>query len=332
MPDVRPTFWRRLFVGRQGRLRAAWRIVVFVGVVILVALAVSGLALLVGVDLAAPAFDVLVSLVALLVASAYMMRRVERLPVAALGLPRGGGALRAGLRGAALGAALIGAVVLLFVAAGWVRWVPQAGRPIAWLAALVGYGAFFAVAAFGEELLARGYPFQVVAERLGGAWAIALTSVVFGLLHLGNPNVALIPITNIALAGVLLGIAYWRTYSLWFATGIHAGWNWSMSFAADLPVSGLVMDTPLYDARTNGPELWTGGAFGPEGGLSVTIAALVVAVWMARTPRLRRDPQVVALGPLPDRRRLDEDAEEARGAATRGAADLGGGAETSEDS
>lgn len=262
------------------------------------------LAMLIRAPLGSVWVDALISLTALLGASWFMMRRFEGLPVAALGLPVGSGRVVRGMAsGLAIGVAIIAGVVAVFVLLGWVRWIPQPGGGIGdYAMSLIGYGGFFFVAAFGEELLARGYPLQVLAEGLGGAWAIGLTSVAFGLLHLANPNVSAIAVANIALAGALLGIAYWRTYSLWFATGIHTGWNWSMNFLGDLPVSGLVWDTPLYDAVVSGPALWTGGEFGPEAGLGVTVAAIVATWYLARSPRLRRDPTVIALGPLPDRR------------------------------
>lgn len=288
---------------KSGRIRTGWRLLLFFVVVLALAGAALMLVPLIPAPLDPLGVDVVISLVALLGASWAIMRRVERLPLAALGLPRGGRAFRATASGLLFGVVIIASVVFVFALLGWVRWTPQPGGGAGeYAAALIGYGGFFFVAAFGEELLARGYPLQVLAEGMGGAWAIGLTSIAFGLLHLGNPNVSAIAIGNIALAGVLLGIAYWRTYSLWFATGIHTGWNWSMNFLGDLPVSGLVWDTPLYDAVISGPTLWTGGEFGPEAGLGVTVAALAATLFLVRSPRLRRDPEVTALDPLPDRR------------------------------
>jgi len=292
---------------RSGRLRSGWRLLLFIAVSNLAVLpfVAAGFLLdrLTPVSSDTLGVQELTVMAAVLLASWAMMRRVEGLPLEALGLPGGVRAVRATASGLVCGTAIIASLVIVFALLGWVSWTPQAGGgPGDYAVAFLGYGGFFFVAAFLEELLMRGYPLQVLAEGLGGAWAIGLTSVVFGLLHLWNPSVSPIAIGNIMLAGVLLGIAYWRTYSLWFATGIHLGWNWSMNFLGDLPVSGLVWDTPLYDAVITGPELWTGGEFGPEAGLGVTAVALIATLILARTPRLRRDPRVVALGPLPDRR------------------------------
>jgi membrane protease YdiL (CAAX protease family) len=284
-----------------GRLRSGWRLLLFIVVTSAFAFGAFQASGYLPVSVAPLWREVLVSLIALLGASWLLMSRVERLPLAALGLPLGAGAVRATVSGLLVGTAVIASVVIVFALLGWVRWVPQSGGG-SYAGALLRFGGFFFVAAFGEELLARGYPLQVLAEGLGGGWAIGLTSVAFGLLHLGNPNVTPVAVANITLAGLLLGIAYWRTYSLWFATGIHTGWNLSMNFLGDLPVSGLGWDTPLYDAVVSGPDLWTGGVFGPEGGLGVTCAAVVATLILARWARLRRDPHVTALEPLPERR------------------------------
>jgi len=292
---------------RSGRLRSGWRLLLFIAVSNLAVLpfVAAGflLARLTPVSSDTLGVQELTVMAAVLLASWAMMRRVEGLPLEALGLPRGVRAVRATASGLVCGTAIIASLVIVFALLGWVSWTPQAGGGLGdYARAFLGYGGFFFVAAFLEELLMRGYPLQVLAEGLGGAWAIGLTSVAFGLLHLWNPSGSPIAIGNIMLAGVRLGLPYWRTYSLWFATGIHLGWNWSMNFLGDLPVSGLVWDTPLYDAVITGPELWTGGEFGPEAGLGVTVVALIATLILARTPRLRRDPRVVALGPLPDRR------------------------------
>lgn len=259
--------------------------------------------------------------VALLLASWLLMERVEARPVAALGLPLDGLTASECLRGFGFGVLLMGAVVALLAVTGSVRWVADPDGPAgpgSLAGALLGLTAFYFVAGFAEELLLRGYPLQALAERKGGAVAIVATSVVFAALHGFNPGIRpdasgieanqALALLNIGLAGGVLGLAYWRTFSLWFATGVHAGWNWLMGFAADLPVSGLepgtpgyeFFDTPGWDAVVGGPAMWTGGAIGPEGGLAVTLVSLAALAWLATTDRLTRSLRIRALGPLPE--------------------------------
>lgn len=258
---------------------------------------------------------------ALLLASWLLMERLEGRPVAALGLPLDRLTVPACLRGFGLGVLLMAAVVGLLAVSGSLRWVADPDAPLAvgsLAASLVGLTAFYFVAGFAEELLLRGYPLQALAEKTGGTVAIVATSVVFAALHYFNPGIRPdanglgatqgLALLNIGLAGGILGLAYWRTFSLWFATGVHAGWNWLMGFAADLPVSGIepsvqgyaFFDTPGWDVVVDGPALWTGGAVGPEGGLAVTGVSIVALVWLASTDRLTRSLRVRAMGTLPD--------------------------------
>lgn len=301
--------WR----GEAGRIRWGWRIALFTALFLGLLLVMNQVAAWLGAPWMSGEWDPrawgwITAVVAALAASWWMTEGVEGVPMAALGLPLDGGTAGELLRGTAVGVGLMALAVGVLAAAGWVDWSLEpsfAGLP----SALVEYAAFFLVAAFGEEVLIRGYPFQVLAEGAGGVAAILVTSVVFSLLHGLNPEVGTLALVNLGLAGVLLGVAYWKTYSLWFATGLHFGWNWTMSFAADLPVSGLPMDTPGIEAAVSGPRLWTGGAFGPEAGLVVTAVTLAGIAWLLWTDRVGRSLRILALRPIPERRR--EDAVEA---------------------
>jgi uncharacterized protein len=164
---------------------------------------------------------------------------------------------------------------------------------------VAGQGAVFAVAAFAEEAMFRGYAFQVLARWSGPATATALSSVGFAIAHGANPDVGVFALVNIFLAGVLLAIAYLRTLSLWFATGLHMAWNWAMATLFDLPVSGIqLFDTPLYDPVIGGPSWWSGGTFGPEGGLVGTIGFGVALLLVLRLRRVVRDESIAAARPL----------------------------------
>ncbi len=268
-------------------LRWGWRVTIFVLLFLLLALALTQLAVLLGAPLTPDlsGWSVAPMLLAAVGASWIAVRRFEGIPLSALGLPLAPIGARQFVTGTALGVCLIGSVLVSFVLFGWLRWVPAGGgSPVpAWGALAV----VVAAAAVTEELLVRGYPFRLLATRYGGLVAIGVTAPVFAALHLANPNAALLPVLNIGLAGVLLGLAFWRTLSLWYATGVHFGWNVTMGFA-DLSVSGLEMGIPTYDPELVGPALWTGGSFGPEGGLFVTLAAAAGIFWLWRTKGLTR--------------------------------------------
>ena len=126
---------------------------------------------------------------------------------------------------------------------------------------------------FMEELLFRGILFRWI-EELGGSWvALLITSALFGLAHLMNPNATAFSSFAIALeAGVLLGGAYMLTRNLWMAIGLHAAWNFTQGWIFDVPVSGTDQDG-LVEAQLSGPELLSGGAFG----LEASVIAMVLA-------------------------------------------------------
>ncbi|MCG8468668.1 MAG: CPBP family intramembrane metalloprotease [Gemmatimonadetes bacterium] len=235
-------------------------------------------------------------LLSALAASWVLTRGVEGRSLVSLGLRGGAPGLGDLGLGWALGVLLIGSAIGVLAAPGWVSWAPASEPGSAVAAALRLLGLLF-IAAFVEELLFRGYPFQVLLTRFGPTTAVVTTSLLFGAGHLQNPNVSALAVVNITLAGALLGVAYLRTGSLWLATGVHVGWNWAMGLT-ELSVSGLPQfGMPGIEAVVSGPGLWTGGDFGPEGGLVVTIVSLLAIFWMWR---LRpRDLNLSALAERP---------------------------------
>ena len=136
--------------------------------------------------------------------------------------------------------------------------------------------AIFILVGWHEELLSRGYHLQTIASGLNLSWGVMLSSAFFGLLHLGNPNANWISTAGIFLAGLFFAFAYIRTKQLWLPMGMHLGWNFFEGIVFGFPVSGLNM-YPLTRIQIHGPEIWTGGAFGPEAGL-IVVPALVLGV------------------------------------------------------
>ncbi len=135
--------------------------------------------------------------------------------------------------------------------------------------AVVGMGALqlltLAPAGIGEELLLRGLGFQALRRGLGSVGAVALTSVVFGALHLFNPGATWLAALEVALVGAWFGALTVRTGSVWMSMGLHVAWNFFEGFVFGQPVSGNAPGTSLFVAGTEGhPGFWSGGAFGPE--------------------------------------------------------------------
>jgi membrane protease YdiL (CAAX protease family) len=195
---------------------------------------------------------------------------------------------------------LIGLVVIVGIAAvGGLRWVSEGGSLTSWVIAGFGALVFLVVPAAAEEALLRGYPFQALSEMWGAGKGLIVTSGVFGLLHVWNPGATLLATLNVAAAGLLLGVVFLRTGSLWWTTGVHVGWNFAHGYLADVPVSGLeVMDSPLYEGVPVGPEWLGGGAFGPEGSVMATVVVLSAAAAGWWGPWLRPGKAALTASPL----------------------------------
>jgi len=234
-----------------------------------------------------------------IVAGSYLLRRLDGRSAAALGLGITRALPRQLLTGLLIGVtALAVAAAALFVS-GAVQYNSQSGTIGAWLGAVAVQGAVFTVAALAEEAVFRGYMLQVLVRGTGKWLGILITSALFAMVHGSNPEVGPFALLNIAFAGVLLAIAYLRTLSLWFATALHMGWNWAMATLFDLPVSGIeIFDTPFYQPTVSQPDWWSGGAFGPEGGLVGTIGFAVALFLTLRWAVVKQDPEIAAARPL----------------------------------
>jgi membrane protease YdiL (CAAX protease family) len=291
----------RVLFGPHG-IRAGWRLLMYGLLWLMLVTALYRVAWRF-IDERAMMDDILVMLVASLVAGWVMLLAVDRRPMGALGFAADPAAGRDSVLGTAVGGAMLGAAVVLLAVAGMARWVADTGSGWEYVAALAQSLAFFAVAAAAEEAAFRGYAFQALVQGMGAWPAVVATSALFAWGHAGNPGVTPVALANIFLAGIMLAVAYLRTRSLWFATAVHLGWNWTMQSLLGFPVSGLnEFDTPLYDVRELGPDAVTGGAFGPEAGIAATVTIAAGTVWMWRTRRLRESERMVALRPLVDTR------------------------------
>ncbi|MEO7803880.1 MAG: type II CAAX endopeptidase family protein [Actinomycetota bacterium] len=182
--------------------------------------------------------------------------------------------------GFAIGAVIMSFVVGIFAAAGWYQ-ITGFGSTIGPKGLiLTGTGPrfvelvlFFLLVGVFEEILFRGLLLRIFQDGVGSWAALAISSLAFGLVHANNPNADIWSALAIALeAGLLLGGAFILTRSIWMPIGIHWAWNLFQGPVFGASVSGGSFGA-LFRSKTVGPELLTGGGFGPEGGLvALTVA------------------------------------------------------------
>ncbi len=238
----------------------------------------------------------LASLAAIFVSLWFAGRFLDRRPFADFGFHLDKGWLLDLFFGMLLGASLMTFIFLTELVFGWVSVTGsfESVMPGASFAPeiLLATGIFLCVG-FYEEMLSRGYLLRNLAEGLNlpglgprgavlAAWL--LSSGVFGVLHAFNPNATPVSTINIALAGLLLGLGYILTGELAIPIGLHIAWNFFEGNVYGFPVSGLnPIGATFLTIKQGGPDLFTGGAFGPEGGLlepaAVLLGCLLIVAW-----------------------------------------------------
>ena len=186
------------------------------------------------------------------------------------------------LYGIIFAAALIVLTDALIVTSSNLREVYRGGFPVLEMLTV------FVPAAVHEEIAFRGYLFQKMRYWNRGA-AIAITSVVFAVMHAGNRGVTALAIANLVLAGVLLALAYERYERLWFPIGIHLAWNVLSGPVLGYGVSGYAARATLFRTIGTGPAWITGGAFGIEGSAWMALVESGGIFWLANQLRISNE-------------------------------------------
>ena len=145
----------------------------------------------------------------------------------------------------------------------------------------------FLIQGASEETVCRGFMMTTFGSKKGALAGMLFNSLVFGALHLGNPNVSVLPIVNIVLFGVLMSVLVLKLNSIWMACALHSIWNFVQGNFYGIQVSGRDMGTSVFRFNVGeGMDWLTGGSFGIEGGLACTIVQVVViAVILLVKPR-----------------------------------------------
>lgn len=199
--------------------------------------------------------------------------------------------------GLALGAFLMLLIFILELTMGWIsiQDILVTQNPAApFFATILIPLAIFLFVGFYEELLNRGYYLTNLAEGFSGKFfgprgsllfATIFSSIIFGFMHAANPNSTFTSFVNISLAGLFLATGYLLTGQLAIPIGLHISWNFFQGNVFGFPVSGGGYGIATFiKIAQEGPDLWTGGAFGPEGGLLGTITSFLgiicIAAWI----------------------------------------------------
>ena len=289
------SFLATIFISpSEPRLRAGWRLLIQTILLILLGIAagfvyfflptnfVSSSSLLVGELAELFAF----------IGSIYIARKLlDKRSFSSLGFKMDKHVVFDILAGILITFVMMGLIFIAMQALGWLRFESFAWNtdPIEIVVSqMLSLFGIFILVGFNEELLFRGYHLQTITSGLNLFWGLIISSVIFGGLHLGNPNATWVSAVGIFFAGLFLAYGYIRTQQLWLSIGLHIGWNFFEGVVFGFPVSGLSI-YPLMHIKVFGPEVWTGGAFGPEAGLIVLPALVLGAALINLYSRSRTD-------------------------------------------
>jgi membrane protease YdiL (CAAX protease family) len=197
----------------------------------------------------------------------------EQRPLWTVGLERKGTWQNYG-RGLLVGALMFMLAIGLPAAFGYIAPDDGSGQPQG-LAALGGVLLLmlgWLVQGAGEEVISRGWLLPVIGARYRPLLGVIISALIFAIFHLLNPNLSLIAMLNLALFGLFTALYTLYEKGLWGVCAIHSAWNWTQGNLFGFEVSGgLSPAGALFDLREAGPDWLTGGPFGPEGGLAVTL-------------------------------------------------------------
>ncbi|MCC7497120.1 MAG: CPBP family intramembrane metalloprotease [Bryobacterales bacterium] len=220
------------------------------------------------------------------VANTIAVRIYERQTLTAIGLGWTAASRRNLLLGLAAGGGAALVVIGFPVMAGTAELYRVPGQSLNWGSLLfVSLLLFFGAA--GEEMLFRGYGFQVLMDNLGPFATILPVGVLFGIAHGGNQYFSGMGLANTIGWGIILGTAFYRSGDLWLPIGMHFGWNWVLPLFG-VSLSGFTMGVTGIATRWHTTALWSGGAYGPEASILTTLVLFGLAYFLWKAPVLHQ--------------------------------------------
>jgi uncharacterized protein len=189
------------------------------------------------------------------------------------------------LLGVAGGVGAASAVLLLPLIFRGAHFVATPDRPA--VGSLIFVLILLACGVIGEELLFRGYGFQVLLAGVGPYATIIPLGVLFAAAHAMNPNASWVGLINTGAFGILFGCAYLRSRDLWLPIGLHMGWNFTLPLFG-VHLSGLNIKVTGYEMSWTAGPLWSGGEYGPEASILTSAVVLVLFVYLWKAPIRRQ--------------------------------------------
>ena len=277
-PSQNRSILEQIFISPdQPRLRAGWRLLIQTILFFLLGTIVVVIAASLGIEISSIIFGNILNLIAT-TASVYIARRwLDKMSFESLGLKLNQQAFMDVLVGIGITVVQMGLIFVVMLGLGWLTFEGFAWEfdPIGTvITGVLTFFIGFIIVGWNEELLSRGYHLQTIASGINLFWGVVISSAVFALLHLANPSASWVSTAGIFFAGIFLAYGYIRTKQLWLPIGLHIGWNFCEGVVFGFPVSGTET-YKLTRIEVTGPEIWTGGPFGPEAGLIVLPALLV---------------------------------------------------------
>lgn len=211
----------------------------------------------------------LFTLVGTIVVVGIFRRYIDEESFRSMGFYRSG-ILNETLFGLGLGALILATGFIALVSIHEINWLGLKVEPDN---IFLGFGLFVLVA-LAEELLLRGYVLNNLMKSMNRLIALAVSAVMFSLIHVFNSNFSWIGFWSLLLAGILLGLPYIYTKSLWLPIALHFSWNFFQGTIFGFNVSGHVTYSLFTQSRT-ADTIWNGGKFGFEGSVLSLILQII---------------------------------------------------------
>ena len=287
-----------------GHLRAGWRICAFL-ILILPSLLPTVVLLKLfgwlfpasgGEDLTSPVNIVFMIGLAfsIVIASCITLRWIDKRPYELLGLNFSLSSIREFFIGCIIGFSNLIVIVLILNFLGFLK-TTWFGINSFVVQTIFIYTLVFGGGAAIEELINRGYIFQVLCEGTRTWIAVLATSIFFSIVHIFNEHLSLASSFFLFIHGILFAVAYLKTRSIWTAIGIHWSWNFIQGPIMGIPVSGSTITNSIFNAQPQGFDIFSGGQFGVEGSILSSLISLVFVVFVWRTKWVAPSERMVTL-------------------------------------